>query len=76
MLFLFALLGCLLIGVNAEVYDDPQTWPNRTVMVHLFEWKYEDIAKECETFLSKYNYGAVQISPPQEHLVKYGRFFV
>ncbi|KAI6241538.1 Glycosyl hydrolase and Alpha-amylase domain containing protein [Aphelenchoides fujianensis] len=38
-------------------------------MVHLFEWKYTDIANECEQFLSKYNYGAVQISPPQEHIM-------
>jgi len=64
---------CLLfaIGVNADNYDDPHTWLNRTVMVHLFEWKYSDIANECETFLAKYNYGAVQISPPNEHLVLY-----
>ncbi|KAI6187918.1 Glycosyl hydrolase and Alpha-amylase domain containing protein [Aphelenchoides besseyi] len=49
-------------------FDEPNTWHNRTVLVHLFEWKWSDIANECEQFLSKYNYGAVQISPPQEHI--------
>jgi len=39
-------------------------------MVHLFEWKWTDIANECETVLSKYGYGAVQISPPNEHLMQ------
>lgn len=58
--FLIALIGCNVSGT----YTDPQTWMNRTVMVHLFEWKYEDIAKECE-FLAKYNYGAIQLSPVQ-----------
>ncbi|VDN02941.1 unnamed protein product [Thelazia callipaeda] len=37
-------------------------------MVHLFEWKWTDVAKECEEFLQHYGYGAVQVSPPQEHV--------
>ncbi|KHJ88756.1 hypothetical protein OESDEN_11447 [Oesophagostomum dentatum] len=37
-------------------------------MVHLFEWKWTDIAKECEDFLQYYGYGAVQTSPPNEHI--------
>jgi alpha-amylase len=41
----------------------------RTVFVHLFEWKWNDIAKECEDFLGPKGYAAVQISPPNEHLV-------
>lgn len=39
----------------------------RTVFVHLFEWKWTDIAKECETFLGPKGFAAVQISPPAEH---------
>jgi len=35
--------------------------------VHLFEWKWDDIAKECEEFLGPKGYTAVQVSPPQEH---------
>jgi alpha-amylase len=40
-----------------------------TVIVHLFEWTWEDIATECETFLGPEGFKAVQISPPQEHAV-------
>ena len=32
------------------------------VIVHLFEWKYDDIAKECERFLGPNGYAAVQVS--------------
>lgn len=41
----------------------------RTVAVHLFEWKWPDIAKECETFLGPKGFAAVQVSPPNEHAV-------
>jgi alpha-amylase len=37
------------------------------VFVHLFEWKWADIATECETVLGPAGFKAVQISPPQEH---------
>lgn len=30
-------------------------------MVHLFEWKWVDIASECERFLAPRGYGAVQV---------------
>lgn len=36
-------------------------------MVHLFEWKWNDIAQECERFLGPKGFAGVQISPPQEH---------
>ena len=35
--------------------------------VHLFEWKWNDIANECENVLGPAGYEAVQVSPPQEH---------
>ena len=38
-------------------------------MVHLFEWKWTDIAAECETVLGPAGFTAVQISPPQEHSI-------
>jgi alpha-amylase len=37
------------------------------VAVHLFEWKWTDIATECETVLGPAGFAAVQVSPPQEH---------
>lgn len=36
--------------------------------VHLFEWKWTDIAQEC-AWLGQNGYKAVQISPPNEHLI-------
>jgi alpha-amylase len=39
------------------------------VFVHLFEWKWTDIATECETVLGPAGFKAVQISPPQEHSI-------
>ncbi len=37
------------------------------VLVHLFEWKWPDVATECETVLGPAGFKAVQVSPPQEH---------
>ena len=42
--------------------------PNHGTMVHLFEWKWADIALECEEYLGPLGYKAVQISPPSEHI--------
>ncbi|CAJ0596069.1 unnamed protein product [Cylicocyclus nassatus] len=51
-----------------DPYDDPNTVFDRQVMVHLFEWKWKDVAAECENFLQHHGYGAVQVSPPMEHI--------
>lgn len=37
--------------------------------VHLFEWKWTDVAAECESVLGPAGWEAVQVSPPQEHIV-------
>jgi alpha-amylase len=42
-------------------------YPHRTVFVQLFEWKWTDIALECEQWLGPHGFAAVQISPPSEH---------
>ncbi len=47
----------------------PVDAPAATTLVHLFEWPWADIATECETYLGPNGYQAVQISPPQEHVV-------
>ncbi|WP_067826349.1 alpha-amylase family glycosyl hydrolase [Actinomadura kijaniata] len=41
----------------------------RTVIVQLFQWPWKSVAAECETFLGRKGYGAVQVSPPHEHVV-------
>ncbi|CAK0867767.1 unnamed protein product [Prorocentrum cordatum] len=39
------------------------------VVVHLFEWRWPDIAKECTTYLGPAGFDAVQVSPPFEHVL-------
>jgi alpha-amylase len=39
------------------------------VFVHLFEWRWPDIAVECEQTLGPAGFAAVQVSPPQEHSI-------
>ncbi|MCS7056419.1 MAG: DUF3372 domain-containing protein, partial [Thermoflexales bacterium] len=48
--------------------SDPRPAPAGGVFVHLFEWRWADIEKECH-FLAQKGYKGVQVSPPQEHLV-------
>ncbi|XP_066940330.1 alpha-amylase 1-like [Macrobrachium rosenbergii] len=42
---------------------------NGQVIVHLFEWPWSDIARECEEFLGPRGFGGVQVSPPNENVV-------
>lgn len=61
----------LLVGLGLLLAVLPpaagQTAP-RTVAVHLFEWRWTDVARECEAYLGPKGYAAVQVSPPQEHV--------
>jgi alpha-amylase len=45
----------------------------RGVVVHLFEWRWADVAEECETVLGPLGWSAVQVSPPSENHVVVGR---
>lgn len=68
---LLALLGVIGNGAPPAAQAQAPT-PPRTVFVHLFEWKWTDVAQECETFLGPKGFAAVQISPPQEHAIVAG----
>ena len=58
------LSGC---GDSPAPESDMDPLP-RTAFVHLFEWDWPRIARECEVFLGPAGYAAVQVSPPQEHV--------
>ncbi|KZS14665.1 Alpha-amylase 1 [Daphnia magna] len=63
----FFAVSCLIVGSVVGQYD-----PNcdgKTVIVHLFEWKWSDIAAECERFLGPAGYCGFQVSPPTEHVI-------
>ena len=40
----------------------PHTKTGRTSIVHLFEWRWFDIALECERYLAPKGFGGVQVS--------------
>jgi alpha-amylase len=44
------------------------TSPGPVAFVQLFEWRWNDIADECENVLAPAGYTAVQVSPPNEHI--------
>ncbi|XP_073906982.1 pancreatic alpha-amylase-like isoform X2 [Castor canadensis] len=62
------LLLLSVIGLCWAQYS-PNTQHGQTSIVHLFEWRWADIAKECERYLSLHGFGGVQISPPNENIV-------
>ncbi|XP_046422139.1 alpha-amylase A-like [Neodiprion virginianus] len=69
MLLGVTLLTLVAIATADSGTKDPHYWDNHDVMVHLFEWKWSDIADECENFLAPQGYGGVQVSPPNENLI-------
>lgn len=64
---LIIVFNFLLISVFGQ-HNNPNMLDKKSAIAHLFEWKFIDIAKECE-FLSTAGYGAVQTSPIQEVFV-------
>uniref|UniRef100_UPI00358F875F pancreatic alpha-amylase-like isoform X2 n=1 Tax=Myxine glutinosa TaxID=7769 RepID=UPI00358F875F len=48
---------------------DTNAVPGRTTIVHLFEWRWNDIADECERWLNPNGFAGVQVSPPNENLI-------
>lgn len=49
-----------LFGASSAQWTE-NMWDNRNTIVHLFEWKFSDIADECERFLQEKGYGGVQV---------------
>ncbi|XP_005388875.1 PREDICTED: pancreatic alpha-amylase isoform X3 [Chinchilla lanigera] len=56
------------VGLCWAQYN-PHTWQGRTAIVHLFEWRWADIAAECERYLAPKGFGGVQVSPPNENII-------
>jgi alpha-amylase len=56
----FALLAVLVASVSAQYFGNYYCRSGRDVVVHLFEWKWTDIEKEC-SWLATNNFCAVQV---------------
>ena len=62
------MLGILLLVIIlgdpswAGYYGSYDCKDGKDVFVQLFEWKWTDVAKECEGFLSSHGFCAVQVS--------------
>ncbi|XP_054738198.1 alpha-amylase A-like [Anastrepha obliqua] len=64
-----AYLVLAISSASVSAQFSPNYVPGRTTMVHLFEWKWSDIAAECENFLGPKGYAGVQVSPVNENVV-------
>lgn len=51
----------LLATAHAEYFGSYYCKDGKDVFTHLFEWKWTDIADECENFLADHGYCAVQV---------------
>ena len=58
MMRLILLLSAVTLAV---AFKNPHFASGRTTMVHLFEWKWDDIAAECERFLGPRGFGGIQV---------------
>lgn len=65
---LLSLIFSILVKHSSGQYKNSYIAEGRTGIVHLFEWKFNDIASECQ-FLGENGYGGVQLSPVHESKV-------
>lgn len=56
-----------LLAAFASASKVPNYVGNRTTVVHLFEWKWDDIADECKRFLGPMGYAGVQVNRLAPH---------
>ncbi|GGO64427.1 hypothetical protein [Nonomuraea cavernae] len=63
--------GAALAGASTATTRSALAAPpgERSVIAHLFQWRWSDIAAECANVLGPKGYGGVQVSPPAEHVV-------
>lgn len=57
----------------AVAFKNPYYASGRSTMVHLFEWKWDDIAAECERFLGPRGFGGIQVRIEKSYTVIFVR---
>ena len=65
---LFASLIAVIATLAVLFAGSASAFAHSGVAVQLFEWSWADVATECENFLGPKGFGAVQVSPPMEHI--------
>lgn len=60
-LLVILLIGLCGTNVFASSHKDPHFSRGHDTIVHLFEWKWSDIAQECESFLGPKGFGGIQV---------------
>ena len=55
-------LSAILALTHAQYFGDYNCVEGRDVFVHLFEWRWADVARECEEYLADAGFCAVQVS--------------
>lgn len=64
--------GQATVDSGAPATADPQARAAAGVFVELFEWPWNDIAKECQLYLGPKGFAAALVSPPSEHAILAG----
>ncbi|MFR9729168.1 alpha-amylase [Saccharopolyspora sp. MS10] len=65
-----AFAGTAAVPAAGAVRDPaPAAAPVAGPIVQLFQWPWDSIAQECRGTLGPKGFGAVQVSPPQEHVI-------
>ena len=62
-------LGLTQIPASAGATNERRSSTTRDVTAHLFQWPWRDVARECTNVVGPAGYAAVQVTPPQEHVV-------
>lgn len=56
-----------LAGAREGAREDVAVFPAGHTLVHLFEWRWEDVAKECKEFLAPKGFWGVQVIHLSDH---------
>jgi alpha-amylase len=67
-----AVVATVLTTSSPSAAPEPRAAAPTDVIVHLFEWPWASVASECTDVLGPKGFAAVQVSPPQEHVVLQG----
>lgn len=55
------------MATSAQVGTAAAPAANEGPIVQMFQWSWDSVGQECQNFLGPKGFGAVQVSPPQEH---------